>query len=151
MISNLSQLHRKHAQLLEAHDRMCTNALTIGGTEAIHRVKLHKFKAPSPSGGVRDKTEFRIVRTARGKLIKIRNTAKHAMPLDKGARAHIIKAKPGGMLAFMGRSGEMVFRHQVNHPGNKPTRFLKLAANHGFVETGHELNREIRSIARRFR
>lgn len=40
-----------------------------------------------------------------------------------GARPHGIDAKPGKMLRFTSK-GRVVYTHHVNHPGNKPNRYL---------------------------
>ncbi len=150
IITNLAQIHRDHVRFSQRHDQMVDTALVVGGTEAVQRVKETRFKRPSPSGGVRDKTEFRIVRTRSGKVLKIRNTAKHAAPLDKGARPHVIRAKAGKVLAFRGRSGKMIFRNKVNHPGNKPTRFLWKATRSAYRVTGTYLEEQAKLLARRF-
>jgi len=42
----------------------------------------------------------------------------YAKYLEEGSPAHIIRANAGKVLAFM-VGGEMIFRRQVNHPGNK--------------------------------
>jgi hypothetical protein len=51
----------------------------------------------------------------------------YVMPHHDGAPPHIIRARrPGGKLRFQWQ-GQVVFRAQVRHPGNRGTRFLTRA------------------------
>jgi hypothetical protein len=51
--------------------------------------------------------------------------APHALPLHNGARPHVIRARNAPTL--VGSSGDVVFRFQVNHPGNAAYPFLDQA------------------------
>lgn len=44
--------------------------------------------------------------------------------VHEGANPHTIVPKKGQYLVFQGRDGSTVFARSVNHPGNKPNRFL---------------------------
>lgn len=49
----------------------------------------------------------------------------HATSVIKGTRPHVIAAKGGGVLRFPSkRSGAVVYRRRVNHPGTQPNPFL---------------------------
>lgn len=51
-------------------------------------------------------------------------SVEYASFTDTGSRPHIIRARPGKVLAFEGRDGEMVFRPWVQHPGTTGTRWF---------------------------
>lgn len=53
----------------------------------------------------------------------------YARPLEEGSRPHVIRARAGGVLAFKGSDGGMVFRASVKHPGNRAFRFLRGSLN----------------------
>lgn len=50
----------------------------------------------------------------------------YAAAIELGAKPHKITAKPGGFLRF-GTAGGLRFAKSVNHPGNKPFKFLEEA------------------------
>jgi hypothetical protein len=50
-------------------------------------------------------------------------TRSYALDHHNGTRRHIIRAKPGKVLAFPSK-GRMVFATQVNHPGTRPNLYL---------------------------
>lgn len=56
--------------------------------------------------------------------VDVTATMPYADAIERGAKPHVIKPKkPGGRLVFGTVSG-LVFAKQVNHPGNRPFRFL---------------------------
>lgn len=76
--------------------------------------------------------------TRRYITFEVYNTADHAATVAVGSRPHVIRAKPGRLLAFQserfsferrlrGRSARsLFFARKVNHPGNKrPVRYLQ--------------------------
>lgn len=54
-------------------------------------------------------------------------TASYAAAVHEGTRPHVIRARPGGTLAFK-VGGNTVFAQSVNHPGTRPRPFLTNAA-----------------------
>lgn len=46
--------------------------------------------------------------------------------VELGTKPHLIRAKPGGVLAFE-IGGQKIFAKYVNHPGTKPNPFVKRA------------------------
>lgn len=53
--------------------------------------------------------------------------APYALFVEDGTKPHAIQAKGGGSLRFV-VGGHVVFRKSVQHPGTKPTDFMKDAA-----------------------
>ena len=62
-----------------------------------------------------------------GPRTTIRNSAPHALILEKGSRAHeIVPRRPGGLLRFE-IGGRTVYARRVQHPGTKPQRIMDTA------------------------
>lgn len=51
-------------------------------------------------------------------------TADYGAAQEYGSEPHIIRARDGGMLAFPGQGGGMVFVREVHHPGNAPQPYM---------------------------
>lgn len=54
--------------------------------------------------------------------------APYAAPVHEGARPHVIRPRYARALRFE-VEGRVVFAQRVNHPGNRPNRFLSNAAH----------------------
>jgi hypothetical protein len=69
-------------------------------------------------------------------FVDVAANADYAAFVEHGTKAHKILARKAKVLAFPGRGGGMVFRHEVNHPGTKPYNFMSgaLEREHGDVE-----------------
>ena len=85
------------------------------------------------TGNLTRRTKAKVIRTGKGRLVKIQNTAKYAWAQDQGSGLHgpkrsryMIVGNP--TLSFMWR-GVQMHRRYVMHPGVKPTRFLYNSAN----------------------
>jgi hypothetical protein len=97
------------------------------GEKAVAYAKQHPRFTPR-TGNLQSKNEWRTVKVAGGRILRIRNTAKYAAAIDEGARPHDIHPKVGNeYLHFKGRFG-WVRTRRVKHPGNRPYRFLYGAA-----------------------
>lgn len=51
-------------------------------------------------------------------------TMNYGDDVEYGTAPHVIRARPGGTLAFMGAAGQMVFVTEVNHPGTAPQPYM---------------------------
>lgn len=67
-----------------------------------------------------------IKRSVGGLYVRVGSELPYALDHHNGTRRHIIRAKPGKVLAFPS-SGRMVFATQVNHPGTRPNLYLTRA------------------------
>jgi hypothetical protein len=79
---------------------------------------------PRITGQLAKQTTVRLL--SGGDTITVEAVAdtEYAEPVIRGARPHIIRArKEGGFLRFPDKAGVFIFRHQVNHPGNKPNLY----------------------------
>lgn len=111
---------------------------------------VHKYPGFRPrTGKLQNATEWRTVRTSNGRILKVRNTAKYAAAIDQGARPHIIRARRAGSLHFVS-GGKHVFRKSVNHPGNRPYKFLYKATTAAGRAFQHGMGAQMNRIARSF-
>jgi hypothetical protein len=148
MLIDLRKVRADHARLLAQHNAAVATELRLAGEAGLAEVHRNPpFKRGT--GELQAATDYRIVRRPNGSVIRIRNPKPYAAPIDKGSAPHVIHARRRKALAFLG-SGGMVFRRAVNHPGNKPYRFLStatIAAGRAF-ELG--MARRMRAISRSF-
>lgn len=149
MIRNLDEVRRGHEFFLAKNAVTLDDALHIAGDHALEHVALHPEFKPR-TGALQAATSFRVVRTAGGKLLKIRNDAKYAAAIDTGAKPHPIVARRAPCLVFRGRDGKLVFTKRVNHPGNRPYKFLYFATDGAFRATRRYLESEMARLAKRF-
>lgn len=77
------------------------------------------------SGAFRGGFTTHTEREAGGLRTRITNSAEHASYLNNGTRPHVIRPrKPGGVLVFTNKAGQIVFAREVHHPGTRPYRIL---------------------------
>lgn len=69
--------------------------------------------------------------------------ASHAIFLEEGTRAHIIKPKKASCLRFYGKNGKPVFAKKVHHPGTDPSPFMETALNLNVLDFIIEVEEEI--------
>jgi len=83
--------------------------------------------------------------------VALLNRAQHAGPIDRGARAHVIAARRAPLLVFYWpKLGRMMYLKSVNHPGNKPYRFLWRATRAAFRVAVIGIGRAANRIASQF-
>ena len=95
-------------------------------------------------------TEYKIIRTARGRLIKILNTAKYARPLEKGHKPFFLKPRSGKTLRFV-MNGKVAFSRGHMIPETQPTFFLKTATQRAFGKFVMGMNAESRKLTASFK
>jgi hypothetical protein len=124
---DLKKLHKSHERFLRVHDAALNDELKIAGETGVKYAKARP-KFQRRSGDLQAGNESRVIRVnGRVRVVRLQNAVPYAAAIDRGAKPHIIRAKPGKTLAFVGRSGQMVFAKQVRHPGNKAYRFFHSA------------------------
>jgi hypothetical protein len=80
---------------------------------------------PVDKGGLKGSVSSVVLVEAGRPVLRVQATARYAAAVDAGAQPHVIRAKPGGVLAFLDRLGNQRFAKSVNHPGNEPRRFMR--------------------------
>lgn len=145
---NLTRLHQAHRRVLAETNTGIASEMARAGQEAVDYVKRYPRFTPR-TGNLQSKTDWRTVRTSNGRILRIRNTAKYAAAIDKGARPHDIVATRKPYLHFKGKRG-WVRTKRVKHPGNRPYQFLSGAALAVGRLMGIRIGLRMQQIARRF-
>jgi len=105
------------------------------------------------TGTLTEATQYKVVRTPGGKItrIKLFNRTPYAAAIDKGARPHVIEARRAPYLVFYWSKMSRWMRvRRVNHPGNKPYKFLSNATLHAFEDLRTNLQKKLAELAKRF-
>lgn len=148
MITNLGEVQAHHKRFLAKQDAFVATEMVHAGDDAVEHVQQHPgFKRRT--GELQDKTTWRLVRGAGGRILRVQNPAKHANAIEHGARPHVIEARRRKALSF-NVGGRQMFRRKVNHPGNKPFRFLYRATNAAGRLLGRRLQSGMRVLAQGF-
>jgi hypothetical protein len=79
------------------------------------------------TGQYADGFKVLVVTTPNGFYYTVSNKKKYAIILEKGSRAHIIRARKERTLQFRGRDGRFRQVKIVQHPGTKAYRILQRA------------------------
>lgn len=129
---DISKLRRAHQHFLANHAREVDKALeesALGQFAQRHASRHGGFT--SRTGNLVRRTHAKVVRTSRGKVVKIRNNAPYAHAQDGGSGLHgprrakyVILPRRKFALRFVARDGSVVFTRKVMHPGVPATRFL---------------------------
>lgn len=148
-VANLSELHREHERFLAEIEIDIAAAMNKAGNAGIQSVQQRPGFTPR-TGKTQKATDFRIVRTSRGRVMRLNNSAKHADALDQGASPHLIVPRRGRFLRFIGRDGRTVFTRRVRHPGNKPYRFMANAYAAANIAFRIDLERRLTALGNKF-
>jgi len=151
---DLAAVRREHARLLADLSREVQGALVDAGAHAKDHVRTKSEFEKRSARSVKDATRYKLVRTKGGKLVRISSNKTRkgfnvSLGLEHGTRPHTIRAKTG-TLRFRASGGEWTFRHEVQHPGNRPYRFLSSATNSAYTALGSRLQTRLGALARRF-
>lgn len=146
--ASVDRVKRAHQHVNAEAARAIDDALSFAGRFAVQYVHDHPEFRPR-TGALQRATKARVVRTKGGKVLKLSNPKAYAGAIDKGAKAHPIAGKNGGLLRFRGRNG-WVSKRQVQHPGNRPYKFLYRAHRAAYRVLGTNLTQRLTAIARRF-
>lgn len=148
-ISNLDEFERAHDRLLADNERAIAQALDLAGQHGVEHVQRYPEFKPH-TGNLQKHTKYRVVRTSAGRILRLSNDSPYAGAIDGGAKPHVIVPKRGKFLRFIGRDGRTVFARRVNHPGNKPYRFLYFATDAANRVFRADIERRLTDIGARF-
>jgi len=93
---------------------------------------------------------YRIVRTCWGRIHTLSNDKPYGDAIDSGARPHVIVPRKAKLLRFIGRDGRTVFAKRVNHPGNRPYKFMFFATDAADRVFRQDMAHRMSAIASRF-
>lgn len=133
---NLKKLRDQHRAFKQAVQQEITKVVGQEKvTQLAQRYVSENADFTSRTGNLVRRTKAKVIKTRKGHVVRLTNRAKYAAAQDEGSgkygprrRPYPIKAKRK-TLRFIGRSGNVVFRKVVLHPGVQPTRFLYHAAS----------------------
>lgn len=147
---DLRSVQLAHRRFLSKHDaavlRELQDARDFGVAET---ARNPGFTPRSGANSLALATTGQVIRTKNRGIVRLSNRKPHAAAIDKGARAHVIRARSAKALRFMGRGG-VVFRKSVNHPGNRAYHFLSRATTAAGRSFATQLNARMQTIARSF-
>lgn len=143
---NVTALRASNAAFLKELDAVVKRQVRTATVSAQRdAAKTNKFE--SRTGKTKASVKRDIALTARGYRGRIRSVRKVARYMEKGTRPHVIRAKRSRVLRFHS-GGALVFRRSVNHPGTKPTWFMRDAAERAYARLGQSLSAEMARIGR---
>lgn len=104
---------------IDQHVRGALRRSAVTVANSAHRQHAYKDRTGSLSNSIR------AGEPVGGTLVTVDVTADtpYAAAIELGAKPHVITARKGKALRFQ-VGGRTVFRRSVNHPGNKPYKFL---------------------------
>lgn len=117
------------AELERSKDGPVIRDLFVRGERVKTRAKI---EAPRKTGNLEQHIVKRLVEGPHGPemLVGVEGVA-YAIFVHEGTEPHPIDPVNGPFLVFVGRDGTLVFARHVDHPGNKPNRFLVRALRAG--------------------
>ncbi len=146
---NIGKVSAIHKSFVIAHAAMVDRILNETGNTAQRRVKTTGAFQRRSSSSAKDATKFKVVKTGGGRILRIRNTKRHAKFLEFGTAPHPIVAKNAKVLRFK-VGGAVIFRRRVMHPGTKATRFLWRESSAAFRQAAPRLRAGMARVAKRF-
>jgi hypothetical protein len=142
---------RAHKAFLARHDAMVDASLAEAGKEGVRHASGSGKGYKTGSGRLERGNEYKIMRTRGGHLLRLRNRVPYAAPIDKGSRPHPIIARRAPLLRFYSQKlGHWVSKKRVNHPGNRPYKFLRNGMAQARRHFRTDIKREAAQLARRF-
>ena len=153
MITNLGRIRRRHKWLLGQMRQGIDMSLRDMGNDAVD------FMAASPGfnahgrgpGTALGSVTKRVMRLKSGAKMVFRNTAKHAVWLEKGTPPHLIKARRAAFLHFFWpKAGRWIRTRSVNHPGTKAYQFMSRGITKAGGRMFVNLHNRFRFILKRF-
>jgi hypothetical protein len=121
-LRNEREVRRRHEDFIAENDRQIGLALDLSGHVARQHVANHPQFTPR-TGALQRATNYRVIRTSGGKLLKLTNTRPYADAIDQGAAPHEIVPVARNYLRFV-VGGRTIFAQRVKHPGNRPYKFM---------------------------
>jgi hypothetical protein len=115
-----------------------------------YAIRRPRFTPRSGANSLALATQGKVIRRRSGGVVRLKNAKPYAAAIDKGARPHIIRIRRRKALRFVGKGGGLVFRRSVQHPGNRPYRFLSRARDQASDSFLRGMSRRMAEIARRF-
>ena len=145
---NRADVRRGHDHFLAQVERMLEEASHVAGKHSVDHV--HRYPKFTPrTGNLQRNQRYQVRRLSSGRLLRLTNDTAYALPIEYGARPHVIRPRRAKALRFVWH-GELRFFAKVNHPGNKPYKFGYRAWQSAYRVEGDYLTRRMAELASRF-
>lgn len=146
----IERLRMAHRSVKYGTIKAVAEQMILAGEHAVAHVQAYPAFKPD-TRHLQLSTDWRVVKLSNGRILKIRNTAKYASAIDRGADAHPIVARRAPYLHFFWkRKGRWVKTKEVRHPGNRPYKFLYRASNSAGRVFFQGLEAQMKKLARNF-
>jgi hypothetical protein len=148
---NIEKLKASHRKFEKAQTEIVSVAAEYAGQDALDYARENTGYR-NRTGKLTESNGYKVVRVG-GRVARVRvmNRQKYAMAIDKGSPPHRIVAKRAPYLVFYWAKMSRWMRvRSVNHPGNKPYKFLRNATDHAFGEFVDRMRRDIAEAAKKF-
>jgi hypothetical protein len=149
---NVAHLKEWHSIFAKSARRTLVHTLGSWGEQVAmsnRQGKLLEFKPRT--GRLQRSTKWSVQRNPNGADLTLENATPYACPIEFGARPHIIKPRNAPYLHFFWtKMGYWVTTKKVNHPGNRPYRFLIRTILSKQAELFSRLAERFTSIAKGF-
>jgi hypothetical protein len=149
---DLARVHRSH-QWLEGQTAkaLTETALETASTATLLVNQRVGVEFTPRTGELQRATKATVLTRRGGHIVRLSNRKAYAAAIDKGARPHTIAARRAPYLRFYwAKRGVWVTTKKVNHPGNRPYRFLFNAATRSAEHWIRSLSGRMAAIASRF-
>lgn len=149
------RLWRDHQRFLSSLRSGILLAFATAEQHVHDHVRLYsKFKRRS-ARSLKDAARAKHTGSWNSRVIRFQSYVKdvaYAEPIEYGARPHKIRARRAKALRFQWKKlgGQTVFFKSVQHPGNRPYKFLWTATHSAWRVLGEALEQGIATAAKRF-
>jgi hypothetical protein len=144
---NLVALKEQHAAILAKSERAIMEVLD----ESIDVVNAGIYERPGfkpVTHKTQDATKARVVKTSKGRILRVTNNTKRGLWLEEGTQPHWIFPHKKKVLRFKSRSGNWVSTKVVKHPGTKPYWFIRGAVSRASMLAIARIESKLARIAR---
>jgi hypothetical protein len=158
-VVDISKIKPAHQRFRVANERAIAAALDV--EPVVAAVKQHigsGILLAKRSGNLVNSTSAKYIRTAKGSLIRVQNTAVYAHAQETGsglygpkrAKYPIVPKGNYPLSFYWHRKKQHMLLMKVMHPGVKPTHFLEIATDLTFKTRIALLRAGMRTAARNF-
>jgi hypothetical protein len=148
---NMGAVRAKHSRFVTGHSLMVQRTLEEAGKFADHHVQsFSRFKQRSGADSLKVTSQHKLIRSAKGTVLRIFSNKKHAPFVEYGTKPHVILPRNAKFLRFVVRGGGVVFARKVNHPGTRGFRFLHKAHSAAYRIAGQQLSVGMHRVAAKF-
>lgn len=125
---DLGRLRAAHNKTIVDHATTVAGEIVDAGEFAQSYARAHPTFKPR-TGRLQRSVHWKARQAAKKTTLKVRARTRYAHAIEYGARPHVITPRRKKYLRFRPKGGGVVFAKRVNHPGNRPFKFLYRTAN----------------------